>query len=64
MRQGIVALDRRGSPCSLSSAGAEGDPLDLLVEHAQTEETAMYPAAILVGQVVRQRLGIRAAALA
>ena len=35
-----------------------------LVEHAQTEETVMYPAAILVGQVVRQRLGIRAAALA
>ena len=39
-------------------------PLDLLVEHAQTEETVMYPAAILVGQVVRQRLGIGAAALA
>ena len=37
---------------------------EALVEHAQTEETVMYPAAILVGQVVRQRLGIGAAALA
>lgn len=44
-------------------------PLGLLValargELAQTEEAVMYPAAILVGQVVRQRLGIRATALA
>lgn len=30
---------------------------EALVEHAQTEEAVMYPAAILVGQVVRQRLG-------
>ena len=37
---------------------------EALVEHAQTEETVMYPSAILVGQVVRQRLGIGAAALA
>lgn len=35
-----------------------------LVEHAQTEEAVMYPAAILVGQVVRQRLSVRATALA
>ena len=37
---------------------------EALVEHAQTEEAVMYPAAILVGQVVRQRLGLRAVALA
>jgi len=27
-----------------------------LMQHARTEEEVMYPAAILVGQVVRQRL--------
>ena len=32
---------------------------EALVEHAQTEEEVMYPAAVLVGQVVRQRLGRR-----
>ena len=37
---------------------------EALVEHAQTEETVMYPAAILVGQVVRQRLGASTAGLA
>ena len=30
---------------------------EALVEHARTEEEVMYPAAVLVGQVVRQRLG-------
>lgn len=30
-----------------------------LVEHARTEEEVMYPAAVLVGEVVRQRLGAR-----
>jgi alkanesulfonate monooxygenase SsuD/methylene tetrahydromethanopterin reductase-like flavin-dependent oxidoreductase (luciferase family) len=34
---------------------------EALVEHARTEEEVMYPAALLVGQVVRQRLGGRAA---
>lgn len=34
---------------------------EVLVEHAQTEEAVMYPSAILVGQVVRQRLGAPAA---
>lgn len=28
-----------------------------LVEHARTEEEVVYPAAVLVGQLVRQRLG-------
>ncbi|HEX6019092.1 MAG TPA: hemerythrin domain-containing protein [Burkholderiaceae bacterium] len=32
---------------------------DGLTEHARTEEEVMYPAAVLVGQVVRQRLGPR-----
>ncbi|MHB8948606.1 MAG: hemerythrin domain-containing protein [Rhodoferax sp.] len=30
-----------------------------LTEHARTEEEVMYPAAMLVGQVVRQQLGPR-----
>jgi len=34
--------------------------VEALVEHARTEEEVMYPAAVLVGQVVRQRLGPRA----
>jgi hypothetical protein len=29
-----------------------------LVEHARTEEEVMYPAAVLVGQLVRHRLGL------
>jgi len=33
---------------------------ETLTEHAQTEEEVMYPAAVLVGQTVRQRLGARA----
>ena len=37
---------------------------EALVQHAQTEEAGRYPAAILVGQMVRQRLGVRPAALA
>lgn len=35
---------------------------EALVEHARTEEEVMYPTAVLVGQVVRQRLGQRAPA--
>jgi hypothetical protein len=30
---------------------------DALVAHARTEEEVMYPAAVLVGELVRQRLG-------
>ena len=37
---------------------------EALVEHARTEEEVMYPAAVLVGQVVRQRLGRHAPAAA
>lgn len=33
---------------------------EALVGHAQTEEAVMYPEALLIGQVVRQRLGARA----
>ena len=44
------AAGRAGRDDVVAFAGA-------LVEHAQTEEAVTYPAAILVGQVVRQRLG-------
>jgi hemerythrin-like domain-containing protein len=37
---------------------------EALAEHARTEEEVMYPAAVLVGQVVRQRLEQRASAAA
>jgi hypothetical protein len=37
---------------------------EALTEHAQTEEEVMYPAALLVGQLVRQRLGQRVPAAA
>lgn len=30
---------------------------EVLLEHARTEAAAIYPAAALVGQVLRQRLG-------
>jgi hemerythrin len=35
---------------------------EALTEHARTEEEVMYPAAVLVGQMVRQRLSQRASA--
>lgn len=35
---------------------------EALTEHARTEEEVMYPAAVLVGQMVRQRLSPRASA--
>ncbi len=59
--QGIVAALNR-----LRDAAARAQRADLvafaqaLAEHAQTEEQVMYPAAVLVGQIVRQRLGARA----
>ncbi len=37
------------------------DFAEQLVRHARTEEAVMYPAAILVGELVRQRLGLQAA---
>lgn len=37
---------------------------EALTEHAQTEEEVMYPAALLVGQLVRQRLSQHASAAA
>ena len=37
------------------------DFAEQLMRHARTEEAVMYPAAILVGELVRQRLGLRAA---
>jgi hypothetical protein len=49
------AAERAGSTEIVAFAEA-------LVEHARTEEEVMYPAAVLVGQVVRQRLALRAGA--
>ena len=37
---------------------------ETLTEHARTEEEVMYPAAVLVGQVVRQRLRLSVPAAA
>ncbi|MDX9884605.1 hemerythrin domain-containing protein [Thauera sp.] len=57
--QGIVAAlgtlrdAAARSGCSDIVAFAEA-----LTEHARTEEEVMYPAAVLVGQLVRQRLGV------
>ena len=43
-----------------AAAGAGRDDIvafaEALVEHARTEEEVMYPAAVLVGQLVRQRV--------
>ena len=36
----------------------------IIPQTLQSEEAVMYPAALLVGQVVRQRLGLRAVAFA
>lgn len=63
--QGIVAALK-----TLSDAAARADRSDIvafadaLTEHARTEEEVMYPAAVLVGQVVRQRLSMRLPAVA
>jgi hemerythrin-like domain-containing protein len=55
----VEALDKlRGA----AERGGRSDIVafaEALVEHARTEEEVMYPAALLVGQVVRQRLGQR-----
>lgn len=57
-------------PLGLLAALARGEWSDIvtfaeaLTEHARTEEEVMYPAAVLVGQVVRQRLSPRAPAAA
>jgi hemerythrin-like domain-containing protein len=63
--QGIVAALN-----TLRDAAARAGSSDIvafteaLTEHARTEEEVMYPAAVLVGQVVRQRLNLRVPAAA
>lgn len=63
--QGIVAALK-----TLRDAAARTGRSDIvafaeaLTEHARVEEEVMYPAAVLVGQVVRQRLSLRVPAAA
>ncbi|MBU4519749.1 MAG: hemerythrin domain-containing protein [Gammaproteobacteria bacterium] len=63
--QGIVAALK-----TLRDAAAQTGRSDIvafaeaLTEHARVEEEVMYPAAVLVGQVVRQRLSLRVPAAA
>ena len=63
--QGIVAALK-----TLSDAAARTGHSDIvafaeaLTEHARVEEEVMYPAAVLVGQVVRQRMSLREPAAA
>ena len=63
--QGIVAALK-----TLRDAAARTGHSDIvafaeaLTEHARVEEEVMYPAAVLVGQVVRQRLSLRVPAAA
>jgi hypothetical protein len=60
----VAALNKLREAAVRSGRGEIVAFAEALVEHARTEEEVMYPAAVLVGQVVRQRLGQRAAAAA
>ena len=56
----VAALNKLREAAARAGRGEIVDFVEALVEHARTEEEVMYPAAVLVGQVVRQRLGPRA----
>ncbi|MDZ5457955.1 hemerythrin domain-containing protein [Azohydromonas lata] len=58
----VAALNKLREVAARAGRGDIVAFAEALVEHARTEEEVMYPAAVLVGQVVRQRLGQRAAA--
>jgi hemerythrin-like domain-containing protein len=58
----VAALNKLREVAARAGRGEIVAFAEALVEHARTEEEVMYPAAVLVGQVVRQRLGQRAAA--
>jgi Hemerythrin HHE cation binding domain len=60
----VVALERLHDAAQRAGRGEIVECAQALMQHARTEEEVMYPAAILVGQVVRQRLGQRASATA
>ena len=52
----VAALNKLREAAARAGRGEIVDFVESLVEHARTEEEVMYPAAVLVGQVVRQRL--------
>ena len=60
----VAALNKLREAAARAGRGEIVDFVEALVEHARTEEEVMYPAAVLVGQVVRRRPGQRASAAA
>ena len=60
----VAALNKLREAAARAGRGEIVAFAEALVEHARTEEEVMYPAAVLVGQVVLQRLGQRASAAA
>jgi iron-sulfur cluster repair protein YtfE (RIC family) len=60
----VAALNKLREAAARAGRGEIVDFVEALVEHARTEEEVMYPAAVLVGHVVRQRLGRRASTAA
>ena len=63
--QGIVAaLNALREAAARAGRGEIVAFAEALVEHARTEEEVMYPAAVLVGRFVRQRLATSAPAAA
>ena len=53
----VVALQRLREAAQRAGRSEIVDFAQQLMQHARTEEEVMYPAAILVGKFVRQRLG-------
>ena len=53
----VEALQRLRDAAQRAGRGEIVEFSQQLMQHARTEEEVMYPAAILVGHVVRQRLG-------
>jgi hypothetical protein len=55
----VTALDKLRASAERAGRADIVEFAQALTEHARIEEEVMYPAALLVGQVVRQRLGSR-----
>jgi hypothetical protein len=55
-RQIVGALDRLRSVARAAGRDQHAEFADALVLHAQTEESVLYPAALLVGELVEQRM--------
>ena len=60
----VAALQKLSDAATRAGHGEIVEFAQALMQHARTEEDVMYPATILVGQVVRQRLNQRAAGAA